>query len=64
MVLVIQDADNAHISHMPATLLPEVERLVEAKQTWQRLSVKERDKVFILPLEELFEFAASLTLGT
>ncbi len=31
MVLVIQDVDNAHISHMPARLLPEVERLVEAK---------------------------------
>ena len=37
---------------------------MEAKQTWQRLSETERDKVFTLPLKELFESAASLTSGT
>ena len=59
MVLVIQNADNAHISH----LSPSLPRCVEAKRTWQRLSETERDKVFILPVEELFGSAASLIVG-
>jgi len=63
MVLVIQNADNSHVSHLSPSL-PKEERLVEAKQTWQRLSETERDKVFTLPLKELFESAASLTSGT
>ena len=63
MVVVIQDAGNAHVSHLSPSL-PKEERLVEAKKTWQRLSETERDEVFTLPFEELFESAASLNSGT
>ena len=62
MALVMQNADNAHVSHLSPSL-PKEERLVEAKKTWQRLSETERDEMFIFPLEELFELAASLTVG-
>jgi hypothetical protein len=62
MVLVIQNSDNARISRLSPSL-SKSERLEEAKKTWQRLSETERDKVFILPLQELFESAALLASG-
>lgn len=34
---------------------------MEARKTWQRLSVEERDNIFVIPLQELSESAASLT---
>jgi len=33
---------------------------MEAKKTWRALSVEERDNVFVVPLQDLFESAASL----
>lgn len=62
MVLVIQNSDNARISRLSPSL-SKSERLEEAKKTWQRLSETERDNVFILPLQELFESAALLASG-
>ncbi|KAL0044484.1 hypothetical protein WJX82_009115 [Trebouxia sp. C0006] len=54
-----KNSDNARISRLSPSL-SKSERLEEAKKTWQRLSETERDNVFILPLQELFESAALL----